>query len=192
MTPRPNQTEIAVLGALSVAPLTGYQVRETIRDVLGHFWSESFGQIYPTLARLEAEGLIRRGGADRTGSSTFSLTPAGAERLRERLGEPVVPQAPRNGLMLRLFFGRQLGSERCRALVVEARDRAQATLATFAAIRDEIAGEAEHTADAPFWLITVSAGEHSARATVAWADETLDALDELEGSGRGGRRRRER
>jgi DNA-binding PadR family transcriptional regulator len=192
MTPRPNQTEAAVLGALSVAPLTGYQVRETIRDVLGHFWSESFGQIYPALARLEAEGLIRREGGDRTGSSTFSPTPAGLERLRERLGEPVVPQAPRNGLMLRLFFGRQLGPERCRELVVEAGDRARASLATFAAIRADIAGEAEHAADAPYWLITVSAGEHSARATVAWADEALAALDALEGRAGGGRRRRER
>lgn len=182
-----------MLGALSVASMTGYQVRETIRDVLGHFWSESFGQIYPALAQLEAEGLIRREGGDRTGASTFSLTPAGLERLRERLGEPVVPQAPRNGLMLRLFFGRQLGPERCRALVVETKERAVETLATFAAIRAEIAGEAEHAADAPYWLVTVSAGEHSARATMAWADEALAALDALEGSAPcGGRRRRER
>ncbi len=47
---RTNQTDTAVLGALSVMPMTGYAVRESIRDVLGHFWSESFGQIYPALA----------------------------------------------------------------------------------------------------------------------------------------------
>jgi DNA-binding PadR family transcriptional regulator len=192
MTPRPNQTETAVLGALSVAPLTGYQVRETIRDVLGHFWSESFGQIYPALARLEADGMIQREGGDRTGSSTFSLTPAGQERLRERLGEPLVPQAPRNGLMLRLFFGRQLGPERCRELVVEARDRANATLATFSAIRAEIAGEPAHADDAPYWLVTVSAGEHAARATLAWADETIAALDAVATPAGRGPRRRER
>jgi DNA-binding PadR family transcriptional regulator len=52
--PRSSQTETAVLGALSVMPMTGYALREAIRDVLGHFWSESFGQIYPTLAAERA------------------------------------------------------------------------------------------------------------------------------------------
>ena len=32
---RERQTDLAVLGALSIAPMTGYAVREGIRDVLG-------------------------------------------------------------------------------------------------------------------------------------------------------------
>jgi Transcriptional regulator PadR-like family len=64
-----SQTETAVLGALSVMPMTGYAIREAIRDVLGHFWSESFGQIYPTLAELERQGYVRRQGSNRTRSS---------------------------------------------------------------------------------------------------------------------------
>jgi hypothetical protein len=32
--------------------------------------------------------------------------------------------------------------------------------------------------------MTISAGEHSARAALAWADETLDALDALVAVGR--------
>ncbi len=72
-----SQTRTAVLGALSVEPMTGYALREAIRDVLGHFWSESFGQIYPTLAALQSEGLIRRAGSGQRGSSTFTITPSG-------------------------------------------------------------------------------------------------------------------
>src|ERR1035437_1832251 len=77
---RANQTATAVLGALSVAPMTGYALREAIRDVLGHFWSESFGQIYPTLTALERNGHIRRLGAVRTGASMFGITASGASR----------------------------------------------------------------------------------------------------------------
>jgi DNA-binding PadR family transcriptional regulator len=44
---RQAQTSTAVLGALSVEPMTGYEIRQVIADVLGHFWHESFGQIYP-------------------------------------------------------------------------------------------------------------------------------------------------
>ena len=50
---RKSQTELAVLGALAVEPATGYGVRQAITQTLGHFWQESFGQIYPCLADLE-------------------------------------------------------------------------------------------------------------------------------------------
>ena len=40
------------------------------------------------------------------------------------------------------------------------------------------------TVPSPFWLLTVSAGEHSARATIAWADESLAALAATPGTAR--------
>ncbi len=175
---RSAQTEMAVLGALGVMPMTGYALRQAILDVLGHFWSESFGQIYPTLSNLEREGLVVRLGAER--SAPYSITDAGLERLRELLAEPVQHVPPRNGLMLRLFFGRRLGAEHCRQLVLDARAEAEAQLTQFDAIRAEIAGEPETAADHPYWLLTVSAGEHAARATIAWADETVAELDRIE------------
>ncbi|RLK59074.1 DNA-binding PadR family transcriptional regulator [Actinokineospora cianjurensis] len=167
---RKSQTEVAVLGALSVAPMTGYAVREAIRDVLGHFWSESFGQIYPTLAGLEGRGLVRR--EDR--AAPFELTGAGRVRLRELLSEPVQRVPPRNGLMLRLFFGRQLGPDACRELLLGARADAEQQLAGFAALKAAVA--AEGGPDSPYSLITISAGEHTARAALAWAEESLAAL----------------
>jgi len=33
------------------------------------------------------------------------------------------------------------------------------------------------TADAIYWLLTLSAGEHAARARIAWAKEALELLD---------------
>jgi DNA-binding PadR family transcriptional regulator len=178
---RASQTETAVLGALSVMPMTGYALREAIREVLGHFWSESFGQIYPALAELERRGHVRRAGSGRTGASTFAITPSGEARLKELLEEPIQQVPPRNGLMLRLFFGRQLGPRACRSLVLGARAEAQRRVAQFAAIRREPPDE-ETAEDRPYWLLTVSAGEHAARAAIAWADEALAALDELERS----------
>ena len=176
---RASQTETAVLGALSVMPMTGYALREAIRDVLGHFWSESFGQIYPALAELERQGHVQRAGSGRTGASTFGITASGEARLKELLGEPVQQVPPRNGLMLRLFFGRQLGPQACRSLVLAARADAERRLAQFEAIRRE-PPEEETAEDRPYWLLTVSAGEHAARAAIDWADEALAALDQLE------------
>ena len=179
---RANQTETAVLGALSVEPMTGYALREAIRDVLGHFWSESFGQIYPTLAELEHQRRVKRRGSSRPGSSTFAITPSGRARLKQLLAQPIRPVPPRNGLMLRLFFGRHLGSEACRSLVLEARADAQRRLAQYEAIRHQLELEEDHAGDRPYWLLTVSAGEHTARAAIAWADEALAAFGEMNAS----------
>jgi DNA-binding PadR family transcriptional regulator len=175
---RGRQTELAVLGALSVRPMTGYAVREEIRQVLGHFWSESYGQIYPTLAELQRDGFIEAEQGTRPGSSTYALTARGRGRLTDLLRQPHQPTPPRNALMLRLFFGRALGVEACRALLRQAKDEAEQQLAQFQAIRAELATDPD-TEHHPYWLLTISAGEHTARAAIAWADESLTALAQL-------------
>jgi DNA-binding PadR family transcriptional regulator len=177
--PRSAQTETAVLGALSVEPMTGYGVRAAITDTLGHFWRESFGQIYPTLARLEARGLVRRTGPGSTSGTTFALTEAGSARLLELLRQPPEAVPPRNGLLLRLFFGRLLGPAQCRELVGEVLDTATGSLARFEELRKQSAREAADP-NAPYWLIAIAAGEHSSRAQRDWAREALAILDGLQ------------
>jgi DNA-binding PadR family transcriptional regulator len=174
---RQSQTEIAVLGALSVEPMSGYAVRAAITETLGHFWSESFGQIYPTLSRLETDGHVVRDAEGQTSGSTFRLTRSGRSRLVALLHEPIAAAPPRNGTLLRLFFGGLLGPDTCAEVVTAARDRALALLDEMAGARADI--EAEGRPDAAYWLMTVSAGEHAARAQVAWADETLETLRHL-------------
>jgi DNA-binding PadR family transcriptional regulator len=175
---RSAQTETAVLGALSVEPMTGYAVRAAITDTLGQFWRESFGQIYPTLARLEGEGLVDRGEHGSTPGVTFRITEAGLSRLVELLREPAVAVPPRNGLLLRLFFGRLLGPSLCRMLVAEVFEAATQSLAHFEQLRLENAADAANP-NAPYWLITIAAGEHGARAQRDWAVEALGILDAL-------------
>jgi DNA-binding PadR family transcriptional regulator len=161
-------------------PMTGYALREEIRDTLGHFWSESFGQIYPALAELEQNGLVERQAAAGSRSGKFGVTEVGIARLRDLLAEPPQPSKPRNGLMLRLFFGAQLGPDACKELVLEAREQAESTLARMEATRSELSGDPNLAQDAPYILLTISAGEHAARATIAWADEALVELSRVE------------
>lgn len=177
---RTAQTDLAVLAALSVSPMTGYAVREAILTHLGSFWAESFGQIYPTLTRLTREGCVEAQAGERAGSSVYSLTAAGRDELIALMSAPAADVRPRNGLLLRLFFGNVLGASACRALVLEARARAETRLAELSRIREATKDEDE-TVHSPYWSITLSAGEHSARAAIAWADETLTVLDTLPG-----------
>jgi DNA-binding PadR family transcriptional regulator len=171
---RTSQTELAVLGALSVEPMTGYRLRAAITDTLGHFWHESFGQIYPTLKALEAAGLVEREGA--TGSGAFHITSAGEARLRDLLAEPFSPPPARDPLLLRIFFARHVAPELTRERLVQAMDAAVSRSEEFARVRADIETQPSHP-DAVHWLITLSAGEHAARARIAWAREALELLD---------------
>jgi hypothetical protein len=85
--------------------------------------------------------------------------------------------------MLRLFFGNALGVEACRRLIRQARATAEEQLETFRALREEVASDAATREHHPFWLLTISAGEHTARAALAWADESIDALSTLDPEG---------
>ncbi|MEV4141231.1 PadR family transcriptional regulator [Dactylosporangium sp. NPDC049742] len=175
---RSSQTQVAVLGALSVEPMTAYALREAIRDVLGHFWSESFGQIYPTLQALEEAGHVQRRGGTRARSSVFVITGSGTARLIELLNEPVQENPPRNGLLLRLFFGRVLGRERCRELLRGARDAAEAQRAEYEQLLARLTAEEGDTPDFPYIRMTILAGIHHSRAAAAWAGECLETLQD--------------
>lgn len=171
---RRSQTEVAVLGALTTEPMTGYTIRQMIQEVLGQFWGESYGQIYPTLHRLVGAGLVAPDAQGRTSGTTFRITPSGRCRLRALLREPIPATPPRNGRLLRLFFGAELGADACVALLEEARAAAVAGLATLEREHAEVEGETD--TGAAYRLITISAGLHAARAQIAWAEESLAAL----------------
>jgi hypothetical protein len=87
-------------------------------------------------------------------------------------------------MLLRLFFGDVLGARACRELVSEYRGIAEAQLASLAEARRSVEADGADAPQRPYQLMTVSAGEHTARAAIAWADETLAALDELVAAGR--------
>ena len=47
-----NSSRAAILGLLLMHDASGYDIRKLAEGSIGHFWSESYGQIYPTLKRL--------------------------------------------------------------------------------------------------------------------------------------------
>ena len=177
---RHSQTEVAVLGALSTGPMSGYEVRRAITEVLGHFWHESYGQIYPCLTALEGAGSVRRTGPGRTSGTVFQITAVGEDRLRSLLAEPHTAPPARNGLLLRLFFGAHLADGEAQNLLEQARDRASAALEEYPQLRDEPGAEVGSDREQVLREITLSFGKHVARAQLAWAQESLETLAALD------------
>jgi hypothetical protein len=101
-------------------------------------------------------------------------------RPKELLAQPIQHVPPRNGMLLRLFFGRHLGPAACQSLVLQARAEAESRLRHYEALYQDVMNEDGHTGDRPYWLLTISAGQHTARTAMSWADEALAVLDQLD------------
>jgi len=85
---RRGDVRIALLLLIAEEPQNGYQLMQGIETRSGGRWRPSPGSVYPALAQLEDEGLIRA--AERDGSKVFEITDAGRATLGER-GEKSAP-----------------------------------------------------------------------------------------------------
>ncbi len=83
---RRGDVRLALLLLLAEEPRNGYQLIQTIEERSDGRWRPSPGSVYPTLAQLEDEGLVRATEAD--GGRHFEITDAGREHLATRSEEP--------------------------------------------------------------------------------------------------------
>jgi DNA-binding PadR family transcriptional regulator len=79
---RRGDVRAGLLILLAEEPSNGYQLMQAIEERSGGRWRPSPGAVYPSLAQLEDEGLIRA--IDRDGSRLFEITGAGREHLEQR------------------------------------------------------------------------------------------------------------
>jgi len=185
-----SATPNALLGLLSMGPMSGYDIRQMIPQSIGHFWSESYGQIYPGLKRLAAAGLATKKTERKQGSPdryVYSLTAKGREQLRVWLKLPVAEEVPRNELLLKLFFGAQTSPSVSREHVRAYLALHQQKLHVYRAIAKRLWKEEANDPRLPFWLMTLSMGQHCSAAMVKWCKETLKELDGIERRHKGGK-----
>ncbi|MGZ4165519.1 MAG: PadR family transcriptional regulator [Solirubrobacteraceae bacterium] len=83
---RRGDVRLALMRLLAEEPANGYQLMQTIEERSGGQWRPSPGSVYPTLAQLEDEGLIKS--VDAEGARRFEITDAGREHLETRADEP--------------------------------------------------------------------------------------------------------
>ncbi len=83
---RRGDVRLALLRLLSEEPRNGYQLMQAIEERSEGLWRPSPGSVYPTLAQLEDEGLIRS--VEAVGARQFEITDAGRQYLEERADEP--------------------------------------------------------------------------------------------------------
>jgi DNA-binding PadR family transcriptional regulator len=177
--PRANKTEFAVLGLLSLSPMSGYDMKAFISQSIGYFWQESYGQLYPALRKLLKQGFITRrikpqkGRPDR---HVYRLTQKGRKRLIQWLKSETKPELLRIELLLKLFFGSVTSPadqvRHIEALLRQQKERAK----TFEYVKEEVLKADQNEPAYPYWHAALRYGMHITRARIRWCQETLAVL----------------
>jgi DNA-binding PadR family transcriptional regulator len=83
--------DLAILGFLHEAPMHGYELKQRLTMLTGHFRQVSDGALYPAIGRLEKQNLIvkkREPGEKGLEKIVLYLTEKGRSELLERLASP--------------------------------------------------------------------------------------------------------
>jgi PadR family transcriptional regulator AphA len=175
-----NRTSYVILGILSIEPnKSGYDIRKAVESSVGYFWSESYGQIYPTLKQLAAEGLIvpsKPASAPKKRRQEYSLTNTGRACLRDWLATPFQNDPPRNEFLLKLFFGREAAPGVAIAHVRNLQQKNEQMLATMLQIEAFAHAPSTQNPHQPYWMLTLSLGIALTRAAIEWGKSALEEL----------------
>jgi DNA-binding PadR family transcriptional regulator len=177
--PAVNKTRYALLGILNTGAHSGYDIKKGIERSIGHFWHESYGQIYPILRTLVAEGLATahtEALPGRLARIMYTITDQGHTELRRWLTERIETlPIERNEFLLKLFFGAEVPLTVTLEHLRQHRRQAESVLETFAEIEAMLAIQVTPAmaSNLPFWLATLRYGQAQAEAVIRWCDDTL-------------------
>ncbi|WP_283134560.1 PadR family transcriptional regulator [Rhizohabitans arisaemae] len=162
----------ALLGFLSLRPLTGYDLKKLFDGTVRHFWTADQAQIYRTLVQLGAEGLADVSVVPQDGRPArkeHRLTAAGQAALRDWLSGPTAEPPVREAFLIKVFFGAHLTAEELRTMlddrIGQARERLSALRAVAAAHRD-----APPRLDRLLRLATVENGIRHIEVEIEWLE----------------------
>jgi DNA-binding PadR family transcriptional regulator len=172
---RTNKTRYLALGLLSEGPLTGYEIRRLTGVRFRHFWSESYGQLYPALVKLEKDGMVCGEAAPRGGRQrrVYTATEAGLRALREWLAESVEPETARYEILLKVYFSSQSSPAVLRRHVLEFRERIRQGLQELEGYARQVSSAPDPVGNHDRVLMTIDFGVRTFRAYVQWADAVL-------------------
>jgi DNA-binding PadR family transcriptional regulator len=97
----------ALLGMLSIGPMTGYDLLDHFDRSAGLVWSASQAQIYPELRAMEHDGLLTAEIAPRGKHGRkriYSVTPRGLAELKRWVGEPIVDRPSKDATRLKVSY----------------------------------------------------------------------------------------
>lgn len=164
----------AILGLLSVQPMSGYDLNRAFTTTVAHFWHADQSQIYRTLDKLTANKAIttkvirQEGKPDR---KVHSLTTTGRAELERWLTSPLEHERFKEPFMARLFFAANLSYAEVLQLLAEREKQAERKLQSLKTLDAPVKDLASALRAA-----TLRKGIIDIEAELAWLQQTRKSI----------------
>lgn len=177
-----------LLGLLNYGPMTGYDLDKAFKESLGYFWQAQTSQIYRELAGMEKLGWLSSElvlQTEKPNKKLYALTTPGKDELRRWLLSDSVEDdiRVRDPFLVKLFFSGEIGADESAATLKKYRACCESALAAMGATKATIAERGAGMADRRkpvYWGATASFGYRYYEMCIAWADEVLGRVEEME------------
>ena len=175
--PRTVRADFAILGWLSIEPMSGYDLKRRIEGSIAMFWNEGFSSIYPTLRRLSEAGLIEESEprpGDHPSRRVWRVSQGGIDQLKGWLAQPFAVTQTRNECALKVFFGQHLDPATLRRHLSEYKRQHEEGLVELTKIDARLGSDPSESA--PYRRMTSQLGLRLCQATIDWCEDALAEL----------------
>jgi len=175
--------DYVILAGLIRKPRSGYDLTKWMERETSHFFAVGHSSIYPALARMEREGLVRYEvvpsdrGPER---KVYSITEAGRKALLSWAGEPAAERQVRDEQLVKALCYGFLPTERALARLGEEKAIHEEKLARYEEFEREL--EAELREDRIpreaylGTLLTLRRGIRAEKGYAEWCDEAAEMI----------------
>lgn len=182
-----NSTDMAILCLLTLKPMSGYEIWNQISSRLGLVWYESFSQIYPSLDRLQKDGLVGRihemepvGTEGSKSKKVYGITDAGREKVTKWLRVPYKVRHLKSELLLKFSFGFNAEPGAIAHHLNVFRATQEGLMETFEEQEKQIRQEYANHKLLPYWLAMVKFGKMQSATYLEWIKETSAMIAKLD------------
>lgn len=172
----------AILGFLSLMPLSGYDLKKAFDNSVQHFWPANQSQIYRTLAQLDEEGFVEKEvieREERLDMKIYSITEAGRAELHQWLSTPLPEQDDREPFLIQVYFGGMLKDDELLGLFQKKLQTIEERLAVYRAVHEMIRNSPKSKFDERMIflsVLTLEAGYKNNQAIAGWLRSAMERI----------------
>lgn len=174
----------AILGLLTVAPMTGYDLKtQAFDNTIAHFWQADQAQIYRTLSAMVDDGWVESTlevQEGRPNRKVYHITDAGREELRRWLHTEQPLPVYREPFLVQMFFAGALDTATILDHIARQRKGHEARLAQYQRIPIPPLGDPSLDRNRTFWRLTLELGMAIERAYLTWLDQCETIVRSME------------
>ena len=173
----------AILGFLSFAPFTGYELKKAFDNSVQHFWPANQSQIYRTLAELEESGFVEKEiieREERLDMKIYNITESGRGELHQWLATPLPERDDREPFLIQVYFGSQLNDTELLNIFHEKLKKLEEQLALYESVFQMIQNtppKIQNPRAIFLSILTLEAGYNNARTNTAWLKSAIERIE---------------